>query len=207
MSYARTLLCLTLGACLQAAPPAHFGGAVHLNVPLSDLKADLHDKLGFGGSFQVSFELGERGMVRPRVDVDYFPVSSHDRANSNYREEVGLSAFGLGADWLYAFSGDRSRGAYGLAGLGVLQWYQTFSATDHSSHTTWSSSDHKRNRTSPWLALGLGYQINPRLGVELRGVVSHYDGPEVGGLQAPSVDLPTTMRTAVSTQAALTFRW
>jgi hypothetical protein len=204
---ARTLLCLSLGACLQAAPPVHFGAAFHLNAPLSDLKTDLHDKVGLGGSFQVSFELGDRGMVRPRLDLDAFPVSAHDRPNSNYREEVGFSAIGLGADWLYAFSGDRNRGAYGLVGLGMLQWYQTYSATDHTSHTTWYSTDHQRNRTSPWVALGLGWQVTQRVGLELRGVGSRYDAPEVGGLQAPSVEVPTTTRTAVSLQAAVNLRW
>ena len=76
MSHARTLLCLALGASLQAAAPIHFGGAIHVNAPLADLKTDLNNKLGFGGSFQVSFETGERGLLRTRLDVDHFPVST-----------------------------------------------------------------------------------------------------------------------------------
>jgi len=207
MSHARTLLCLTLGACLQAAPPIHFGGAIHVNAPLADLKTDINDKLGFGGSFQVSFETGERGLLRTRLDVDHFPVSAYDRSGSNYREEVGLNSIGVGADWLYAFSANRNRGAYGLAGIGILQWFQTFSATDHSGNSSWSSSDTKKNRVSPWLALGLGYQVNRTVGLELRGVASRYDGPDTGGLQAPFTDVPTSRRTAVATQAVLTLRW
>ncbi len=207
MSHARTLLCLALGASLQAAAPIHFGGAIHVNAPLSDLKTDLNNKLGFGGSFQVSFETGERGLLRTRLDVDHFPVSTYDRSNSNYREEVGLNSLGVGADWLYAFSGNRNRGGYGLAGIGVLRWFQTFSATDHSGSSSWSSSDTKKNRVSPWLALGLGYQVNRTVGLELRGVASRYDGPNTGGLQAPFTDVPTSLRTAVATQAVLTLRW
>ena len=162
MSHARTLLCLALGASLQAAAPIHFGGAIHVNAPLADLKTDLNNKLGFGGSFQVSFETGERGLLRTRLDVDHFPVSTYDRSNSNYREEVGLNSLGVGADWLYAFSGNRNRGGYGLAGIGVLRWFQTFSATDHSGSSSWSSSDTKKNRVSPWLASRPPSPMSPR---------------------------------------------
>lgn len=207
MSLVRALLPLALGACLQAAAPVHFGGAFQVNAPLSNLKTDLNDKVGFGGSFQVSCELGERGFVRPRLDVDTFPVSSYDRSGSNYREEVRLNSLGVGADWLYAFSGNRNQGAYGLAGAGVLQWFQTFSATNHSNNSAWSSNDSKKNRVSPWVSLGLGYQINHLVGLELRGVASRYDGPSTAGLQAPFTEVPTSLRTAVLAQAALTLRW
>jgi hypothetical protein len=207
MSHARILLPLAFGVCLQASAPVHFGGSIHLNAPFSDLKTDLHDKVGFGGSFQVSFELGERALVRPRFDLDHYPVSSYDRPGSNYREEVGLNSVGLGADWLYSFSGRRNEGAYGLAGLGLLRWFQTLNATDYTHHSAWSSSDTKKNRVSPWVALGLGYQFNRVVGLELRGVASRYDGPDTGGLQAPFAEVSTTARTAVSMQTALTLCW
>jgi hypothetical protein len=206
--YTRTLLLsLALGACLQASAPVHFGCAFQVNAPLSDLKTDLNDKVGFGGSFQVSFELGERGFVRPRLDLDTFPVSSYNRSGSNYHQEVGLNSVGLGADWLYAFSGNRNQGVYGLAGIGVLQWSQTMIAADHSHDSIWSSTDTKKNRVSPWISLGLGYQINHLVGLELRGVASRYDGPTTGGLQAPFTEVPTSLRTAAVAQAVLTLRW
>ena len=207
MFHPRALLTLTLGACLQAAAPIHLGCGFQVNAPLSDLKADLNGKVGFGGSFQVSFELGECGFVRSRFDMDNFPVSSHDRRGSNYHQEVGLNSAGLGADWLYAFSGNRNQGVYGLAGFGVLQWSQTITVTNHGNTSSWSSTDFKKNRVSPWISLGVGYQITHLAGLELRGVASRYDGPDTGGLQAPFTEVPTSLRMAVVAQAALTLRW
>ena len=203
----RLLPCLALGIALQAAPPVRLGGAVHLDLPAGDLKSDLNDKPGAGISFQVAIELGRSAVLRPRLDLDHFRVSSFRRHGSNYREEVGLTSLGIGADLLFAPGGDRDRGAYGLAGAGAQRWYQNFSAHDETGSSSTSRTETRTNRLSPWAALGLGWQLNRRFGLEGREVLSSYDGPQANGLQAPFTDAPTRVRHAAVTQLAATLRW
>jgi hypothetical protein len=198
---------LFLGAVLPAAPPVHLGGAVHLDLPASDLKTDLNGKLGVGGSFQVSLETGRATMLRLRADLDHLRVSNYKRPGSNYREETSLNSVGLGADLLLYPGGDRDRGLYGLAGAGVQQWFQSFTASDYSNSSSTSSSERRTNRFSPWGALGLGWQFTPRFGAEAREVLSSYDSPQTQGLQSLAADVPTERRNALVTQLAFTFRF
>jgi len=208
MVHRRLLPCLALGIALQATtPPARLGVAAHLDVPGGDLRTDLNDKPGVGASFQAGFELGRAATLRPRLDLDYYRVSSYRRPDSNYREEVGFTAVGVGADLLFAPGGDREHGPYGLAGAGAQQWFQNFSASDYSSSSSSSQADRKANRLSPWAALGLGCQLTPKLGLEVREVFSSYDGPQTQGLLAPFSDVPTRTRHAAVTQLAVTFRF
>lgn len=207
MFRALPLLLLSLGVCLQAQTPTRFGLSCQVDAPLSDLRTDLNNKVGGGASFQVSIPVGEVTLFRPRFDLDSYPVSSSYSRHESYRQEVALSSTGLGADWLCAFSGNRDKGLYGLAGVGVLQWFQTHSSWNRKNDNSWQSIETKKNRVSPWVALGLGYQFNRVVGLELRGVGSKFDGSTTTGLQAPFTDAPTTVQTAVTLQTALTLRW
>lgn len=183
---------------LSAEGPIHYGFSAHLNVPGDDLDRDLNGKIGAGGSFQVSIETSGRTIVRPRLDLDFFPVSEDRRRHSSYRDRVDLDSVGLGVDFLYAFSGTNDQGLYGLGGVGVQKWFQTFSSRDTDEFEGWERDDTVRNRTSAWLAVGLGYQFNPIVGLEARAVGSKYDGL-VNGTPGG--------RTAVVGQLALTCRW
>ena len=196
----------TLG--LQAASPVRYGFSVQADMPFSDLKTDLNGKLGGGASFHVLFDAGERLQVRPRFDVDFYRVSDYHRSGSYYEEKNDLFAVGVGADLLYTFTGTKDRGSYGLVGAGILQWTQNFTESerwDHDNHY-WNNVDTKKNRVSPWIAAGVGYQFNRMVGVEARAVASQYDSPTVGGLSNMN-DVPTDTRTAMTVQAAVTFRW
>lgn len=183
---------------LSAGGPVHYGFSAHVNVPMADLDTDLNGKIGAGASFQVSIETSERTIVRPRIDLDGFPVSEHARPNSTYRDRVDLGSLGIGADFLYSFSGQNDQGLYGLGGVGVQRWIQTHSSRDTDGYGGWDRDDSVSNRTSPWLALGLGYQINPIVGLEARAVGSKYDAMLTGS---------SGTRTAVVAQLALTCRW
>lgn len=188
------LPCLTLAA----AGPVHYGFSAHANFPAADLDKDLNGKVGLGGSFQVPIEISERTIVRPRIDLDVFPVSERDRPNSTFRDRVDLGSVGIGADFLYSFSGRNDQGVYGLGGVGVQRWLQTRSSRDTNGYHSWSNDDTVRNRTSPWLALGVGYQFTPVVGLEARAVGSEYNA---------LLDGTSGTRTAVVTQLALTCRW
>jgi len=202
---------LLLGLCpaLGAQLPVQFGGAVSLDAPLSELKTDLNGKVGLGTSFQVTVRTGERLSVRPRLDLDLFRVSRYHRPFSNYVQERTFFSAGAGADLLYAFDGTAQNGLYCLAGAGVLQWFQHFTITDHWNHDQGGNnrSDTRKNRVSPWAALGLGYQVNRHLGFETRAVLSQYDRPAAGGLQVPTGEVPTELRKALNVQFAVTGRW
>jgi len=188
------LPCLTLAA----ADPVHYGFSAHVNFPMSDLENDLNGKVGVGGSFQVSIETSPRTIVRPRIDLDAYPVSERDRPGTTYRDRVDLGSVGIGADFLYSFSGSNQQGAYGLGGVGIQRWLETYSSRDRHDHDYWEEDDTVRNRTSPWLALGVGYQFNPIVGLEARMVGSKYNA---------LLESHSGTRTAVVTQLALTCRW
>jgi hypothetical protein len=164
---------------------------------MADLHKDLNGKIGGGGSFQVSIETSDRTIIRPRLDLDTFPVSERDRANDpDIRDRVDLGSVGIGADFLYSFGGRNDHGCYALGGVGVQRWIQTFS--HRNSNGFWSNDDTVRNRTSLYLALGTGYQFTSVVGLEARVVGSKYDA---------SVNGSTGTRTAVIPQLALTCRW
>jgi hypothetical protein len=165
---------------------------------MADLDQDLNGKVGGGGSFQIPIETSDHTIVRPRVDLDVFPVYEHDRPNSTYRDRVDLGSAGIGVDFLYAFSGRNDQGVYGLGGIGAQRWVQTHSSRDTHDHDYWQNDDTVRNRFTPWLALGVGYQFNPTLGMEARAVGSKYNA---------ILDNTSGTRTAVVTQLALTCRW
>lgn len=210
-SRSKFLPLLLLGLCpaLGAQRPVQFGGAVSLDAPLSELKTDLNGKVGLGTSFQVTVRTGEHLWVRPRLDLDLFRVSRYHRPFSNYVQERTFFSAGAGADLLYAFDGTGRNGLYCLAGAGVLQWFQHFTITDHWDHDRSGdySWDTRKNRVSPWAALGLGYQVNRHLGFETRAVLSQYDRPAAGGLTVPTGEVPTELRKAVNLQFAVTGRW
>jgi hypothetical protein len=188
------LPCLTLAA----GQSPHFGFSVHADLPMSDLKQDIDGKVGYGASFQVSIETSDRTIFRPRIDVDAFPVSEQDRPNSTFEDRTDLGSVGIGADLIYSFSGRNDQGAYGLGGVGVQRWLQTSSSRDTDGYHAWHNNDTVRNRTTPYLALGVGYQFNPTVGLEARAVGSKYDALVAG---------TAGTRTAVVTQVALTCRW
>lgn len=192
---------------LSAAVPVHYGFSAHVNAPMSDLHSDIDGKLGVGGSFQVSFETSDRVIVRPRLDVDVFPVEERRRSGTNYRERIDLGSVGIGADVLYAFSGRNDQGLYGLGGVGLVRWSQVYSTRNTSGTHTWDEDDTDRSRVSPWVALGLGYQINRIVGVEWRTVGSKYDGPKSGDFNPATAGVPKESKTAVVSQVAVTCRW
>ena len=196
----RGFLGLLLLPCLPlaAAGPVHYGFSAQVNFPMADLDKDINGKVGVGASFQVPIETSGRTIIRPRIDLDTFPVSEKDRPNTNIRDRVDLGSVGLGTDFLYSFSGRNDQGVYGLGGVGVQRWIQTLTSRNTSGHDYWRSDDTVGNHTSAYLALGAGYQFNAVVGLEARAVGSNYRA---------LVDGTVGTRTAVVTQLALTCRW
>jgi len=200
---------LLSAAPLAAENPVHYGFSVQMDVPLSNIKTDLNGKLGGGLGFQVTVDTSARSQVRGRFDIDVFRVSDYHRSNSNYEEHSTMSSIAIGAEGLFALEGSRTRGAYALVGGGILRWEQSWSASDHWHNygNTWSDHESKRNRVSPWVSAGMGYQFNKLFSLEVRAMGSQYDGPKIGGLSNLDSEVPTETRTAVSTQLAGVFRW
>lgn len=198
-SMLRTLvLALAMGTWVSAEPPVLFGFSVQVDVPLSDLKTDLNGKVGAGGSFQVAIALGRGLTLRPRADVDAFPVSERARGGTDYRDRLDLGSWGIGVDFLVAPGGRRDHGFYGLGGLGVQHWVGIHSSLNTSGTHVWHRDDATHGRTSPWGALGLGFQCSRLVGLEIRCVGSTCDaqGTDEHG-----------SRSAVVLQTATTFRW
>ncbi len=192
---------------LSAGVPVHYGFSAQINAPMSELHSDIDGKPGLGGSFQVSFETSDRVIIRPRVDIDVYPLAERRRTGTSIRERIDLGSVGIGADVLYAFSGRNDQGFYGLGGVGLLRWTQTYSTRDTSGHHGWDEDDTDRSRVSPWVALGVGYQFNRIVGLEWRTVGSKYDGPKESGFSPTTAGVPKESKTAVVSQVAVTCRW
>jgi hypothetical protein len=195
------------GPALQAGDRPLFGGAVHVNLPVSELKSDAHDRVGFGAAFHVAVDLGGGHLLRPRLDVDTYRVKGAYDSGSDHQATLDLSGVGLGVDYLHHFGGRADRGLYALAGLGVKRWSVDYGSYDRQGDTVTTASTDARRRTSLEAALGLGYQVKAWFGLEARYTHSRYEGTEGVRLYESTPNSPAASRDAGAFQVAATFRW
>lgn len=202
-----TAFFLSAGAApMRAGDRVRIGGAAFLALPTSDLKTDTNDKVGYGAAFQLTFDLGKGHAIRPRADVLVHDVK--ERRVSDDRETTELVGYGLGADYLYAFGGDVSRGLYAIAGLEVQHWNVAITTHDwDGSRMNRYSYETSRRKTSLAGALGLGYQVNTWFGVEARYTTASYEGARGVALGDSTAETPSVNRAGGTVQIAATFRW
>lgn len=157
------------------------GVAAGLAFPTGDLKRELKDHPGLVLAFNLPIDFGKGRILRPRAELQVFPVSdyaTYDSAQGRwYRESRSLNSFTLGADYLHYLSGKTFRGWYVLGGAGIQGWWETKTVYD-SRYWDWGREDshNSHNRTGLALDLGVGYQFNRGFGLELRAVHAPFEG-------------------------------
>lgn len=202
-----TLVLALAGPALRGGDRPLFGGAIHANAPLSELKSDTHGRLGGGAAFQVTFDLGHGHLLRPQLGVDATRAKGALDSGSDHQETIDLTGVGLGVDYLYHPGGRRDAGLYLLAGLGVKRWSVDYGTMDRQGTTTTTSTTEARRHTSLAASLGVGYQVTAWLGLEARLSHSRYEGTTGVRLSGSTPDSPAAVRAANTFQVGATFRW
>ncbi len=200
-----TLAVLVAAPSLYAGDKVKYGFEAFLSHPTGDLKTDTNNKVGGGLAFQVSFDLGNGYMVRPRLEGGIYSVQYHEHPNSDDSDRTTLSHVGLGCDYLYSFGGDVNKGLYFTSGLSVQRWSVNMNTTINSGHTTTQSVSH--TRTSLGTFAGAGYQFKRWFGLEGRYFASGYEGVAGSPLYQANTSGAGVHRTAGAFQVATTFRW
>lgn len=156
-----TLIAATLvGSALCAQEGPRFGLQAGLNLPQSDLKDAVDDKVGFNLGAQVTFDLRGGHMLRPRLDYTWFP--EYRVSDLGGSAEVKFSALSLGGDYLYFVEG-KPQGFYVTGGLALVQWKVEASGSFLGIGFSSSETTNKLG-----LAAGAGYQFNKTVGAEVR---------------------------------------
>ena len=146
---------------LSAQEGPRFGLQAGLNLPQSDLKDAVDDKVGFTIGAQVTFDLRGGHMVRPRLDYTWFPEYRMSRSGAS--ASAKFSNLSLGADYLYFVEG-RPQGFYVTGGLALVHWKGEASYSIPGIGS--GSTDETTNKLG--LAAGVGYQFNKTVGAEVR---------------------------------------
>lgn len=210
MSRNQIFLLFPLAASLAIAgetDPWRFGFSIQVNAPLEDLRTDTNDRVGAGASFLASYRLASRHALRSRLDVDGFRLKeNHDDATDNH-DEIIMSRYGTGVDYLFFPNGTQNRGLFLSAGLGVhrwrlddQQWVRQGSVTTKTQRTT-------LHRTGLSAAAGIGFQFTEVTAVELRASTSPYHRPSRGILADASGDTAGNRGQGHMIQLAASFRW
>jgi len=144
---------LALTGLTASAQEIQFGAHGGLNLPLGDLDKAVDGRLGFTVGGHVGIYYGNGHELRPRVDYTYYAGGWTPTA-SNFERNT-LSAWGLGADYLY-YTETRPQGVYLTMGLGLQGW--TVAPENHPN----------TNKTALALAAGAGYRFNRSISLEGR---------------------------------------
>lgn len=202
-----TLALVLAGPALRSGDRPLFGGGVHANLPLSELKSDTHGRVGWGAAFHVTLDLGRGHLLRPRLDVDTYRVKGAYDSGDDHQDTLDLTGLGLGADYLYYPGGRTDAGLYLLGGLGVKRWSVDYGSMDRQGATVTTVSAEGRRRTSLATTLGLGLQVTSWFGVEARATHARYEGTAGVPLAGSTPSSPAADREAVAFQLGATFRW
>ncbi len=147
---------LALAAAPLAAQDAHFGVQAGINIPQSDLKDFVDNKLGFTVGANATVDLGSGHVIRPRVDYGFYSASV---SNPLFTDDRKVKALSIGADYMY-FPAERMEGFYATAGLGAQNTkIEDVTGSDNKTALAW--------------AIGGGWQFSDLLGAELRYTSSH----------------------------------
>lgn len=172
----RVLVPLALVAAPLAAQDAQFGVQAGVNLPQSDLKDWVDNKVGFSLGANVVVDLGSGHVIRPRVDYAFYSESVSDPLFGDNHKVKALSA---GADYLY-FPAQSMEGFYVTAGLAA-------------QNTKVDSSLISESKTAFAWAAGAGWQFTEHVGAELRYTSSH---PDFGGgaFKADAINVGATFK-------------
>lgn len=144
-----------LAGPMACAAEAAFGLQAEVVGPLGDLKTFTSSTTGFGAGLHALLDFGNGQTLRPRMDYASFPGKS-----GFYR----LEQVCVGADYVYFTESRTTQGVYLVAGAGVVS----------NGYITNFQPTYTRSYTGPYGALGIGYQFNQALGLEVRYLSSRF---------------------------------
>jgi hypothetical protein len=173
----RHLSILLIAALPLAAQDASFGLKVHALVPMSDLRDLTNGQLGLGAYLFVEFPATEGLLFRPTIGAQQIPKGDTLGLAGT---KTSVTSVDFMVDALWFPREDAKHGPYLVGSLGGQQW--RLSATGTSPSAT--------SATRLGLAGGLGFQVSPHLGVELKGFWS----PIEKNLTATGLNLGGTWR-------------
>ena len=145
------LPCLAISAL--AGPGLHaadtsFGLQGGFMLPMGDLRTFTDNSIGFGFGGHLLVDLGHGQTVRPRLDFYSYP------GRTGYFRLQQMSG---GADYVYFTEGSVNHGLYLVAGAGIASnTYETF------------VPGYSKAYDNPYVALGIGYQVDAIWGIEFR---------------------------------------
>ena len=174
-SLAHLLFALGLAAGTALTAMDVRGGATGaLLVPAGDLRGLVDREPGFTFGAFAELPLGPRHVLRPRLD--YVQAGSNPTvvgplaypgglAEAAINANSRVSCWSMGVDYLHTFWAFRDRGPYAAVGLGVSTNKYVLGVTE----TLGANQTHEAfgyQSTKLYLNLGVGYQIDRRLGIE-----------------------------------------
>jgi len=145
-----------------SAQDSSIGVRVHGMLPMGDLLSQTDGQLGFGGAVFAALPVSSSLMLRPLIGFQYIPKGD-TLGFAGTKTTVGALDFMVDALWYP--SDDPERGAYLIASVGGHQWRVSAVGTTPST----------LNATRLGVNGGIGYQLTPRLGLEVRGFWSPID--------------------------------
>ena len=171
----RRILPFLLAALPLCAQDAAIGARAQLVVPMGDLHDLTGVQVGLGGGVFVEIPLGDAFRLRPTLGAEYFPKKTSASLGG---ADVTVTAVDMMLDALWFPGETTDRGPYLVGGMGGQMWRVSPSNGAAISHTRLGVSG------------GIGYQINPHVGVEARAFWS----PIESTLTATGVSLGGTVR-------------
>ncbi|HJV48164.1 MAG TPA: hypothetical protein VJ549_02700 [Geothrix sp.] len=156
---------------------SYIGLRAHALVPMGDLIDLTNRQIGVGAAVFASLPINGGLVLRPLIGFQYIP-KGETLGLSGTKTTVGSVDFMV--DGLWYPSEDPERGAYLIASVGGHQWHVASVGTSPSTI----------NATRLGVSGGLGYQVSPRLGCEVRGFWS----PINPALTATGLTLGATLR-------------
>ncbi len=149
-------LLLATSALLLPAQEPGIGVRAHGILPMGDLRDLTQGQVGLGLAGFVSIPLDGGLVLRPLVGLQYLPKGDTLGLTGT---KTSVASVDLMVEGLWYPGADPERGPYLLGALGAQQW--RISAT--------GASPSALSVTRLGASGGLGYQWNPRLGIEARG--------------------------------------
>ena len=152
----RRLSILLIAALPLWAQDAAFGLKVHGLVPMSDLRDLTNGQLGVGAYLFVEIPIGEGFLLRPTVGAQQIPKGNTLGLAGT---QTSVTSVDLMLDALWFPGEDAKHGPYLVGSIGGQQWRVSATGTMPSATSA----------TRLGIAGGIGYQLSPHLGVEVKG--------------------------------------
>ena len=214
------ILILALAPLLRAEDPAEepekpkkkesvsLGLAGGLAFPTGDAGTLMDSKVGFNGGVFLLVPMSGGNLLRPRLDFYQSSVTASYAGSLDYpggqsqatlSQTYKLSSVSVGVDYLVYFGDEKKKGVYLLLGGGMAS--NRYSVSDSEGFPSETASNgYVITSTKPYLTVGLGYQFNHAMGLELT-----YRQTSLGGQEAITTDATTTATASTSTQGISNF--